>query len=71
MTDELTLREKVLEEVRVKHGWPKDGVWDFDLSLNQWRYQYATGPDTFSITVGTTGSPAHMRVAAELRGEDQ
>ena len=31
--------------------------------------QYATGPDTFSITVGTAGSPAHMRVAAELRGD--
>lgn len=69
MTDELTLRDKVLEEVRIKNGWPEGGVWDFDLSLNQWRYQYETGPDTFSITVRTTGSPAHMRVTADLRGE--
>lgn len=52
MTDELTLREKVWE------------------SLWEWRAGDA-GPDVLAEiceALEDTGSPAHMRVAAELRG---
>lgn len=54
MTDELTLREKVLEgmETLAKDGFGPNVMLHYIASILE-----------------DTGSPAHMRVAAELRGE--
>ena len=59
MTDELTLREKVddiLMEFRApdSHEYPQD---------------IRACIDAIATILEDTGSPAHMRVAAELRGE--
>lgn len=54
MTDELTLREKVLGAYREARNHEAVGM-DF---LN-----------TLATILEDIGSPAHMRVAAELRGE--
>lgn len=55
MTDELTLREKVL------------GIfWDFDSGLST-----EDAMKRLSDALEDTGAPAHMRVAAELRGLDE
>ena len=57
MTNELTLRERVID------GWTGCGLFEVD---------YATAIKNISHlcdALEDTGSPAHMRVAAELRGE--
>lgn len=54
MTDELTLREKVLEVIA-----------DYEFSEE---FSWETVDRIAAILEGT-GSPAHMRVAAELRVE--
>lgn len=56
MTDELTLREKVMHEI---HGCA------FDVNL----YEAKDALDAICTILEDTGSPAHMRVAADLRGE--
>ncbi len=55
MTDELTLREKVMQDV-------------FGRRIED-RYDMEDAMDTLIASLEDTGSPAHMRVAAELRGE--
>lgn len=55
MTDELTLREKVLGVVRTYDDDP--------------RTEYDVLDAICAALLEDTGSPAHMRVAAELRGE--
>lgn len=59
MTDELTLREKVLSFIdgEITHGQPI-----YDLNA-------APIINGIAALLEDTGSPAHMRVAAELRGE--
>lgn len=57
MTDELTLREKVMHEI---HGCA------FDVNL----YEAKDALDAICTILEDTGSPAHMRVAAELRELD-
>lgn len=52
MTDELTLREKVLAVIGDYHHLDEAQV-----------------ADAIATILEDTGSPAHMRVAAELRGE--
>lgn len=55
MTDELTLRRKIIEMIWDKSpgGTPAKAI-----------------TDAIATLLEDTGSPAHMRVAAELRGED-
>lgn len=54
MTDELTLREKVLNDM---------------TQLLEDDFSVEVVLANIAIHLEDTGSPAHMRVAAELRGE--
>lgn len=56
MTDELTLREKAMIEAE-KYGVGGDRFTNGDVV------------NAIATLLEDTGSPAHMRVAAELRGE--
>lgn len=60
MTDELTLREKVLAGI-----FKADNSAIFEPS----EFDDDEIIDNIAAILEDTGSPAHMRVAAELRGE--
>lgn len=57
MTDATTLREKVLDDVYAIIS-PEGDRHDAELAV-----------DRIASILEDTGAPAHMRVAAELRGE--
>lgn len=59
-----------LETIRIRFGWPEGGVWDFDLTRNQWRYQYSKGPETISITAGPASCLAVCSVIGAGHGLD-
>ena len=43
-----------LEKLRVRLNLPEGGMWNYNLTHDRWMYQYATGPNTFTVMAGTS-----------------